>query len=118
MKIIGMGDSISVPESVSKCPICGAQIVIEFDEWEEVEASLYTASESGIHPNCITEPDIDSGDWQEWFNNHWRTPYIDWLHVEAKLLSWVNNNFRFYDAGPNAAPSDVTPEQARLWWVV
>lgn len=116
MKIIGMGDNIEVPLSVATCPICGAQVVIEFDEWEEAEEETFTASEAGIHPNCATEPDIESNDWQEWFNCHWRTPYIDWLPVEAKLFLWVRTNFRFYDA-ESTVPPDMTPEQARKWWI-
>jgi len=81
---------IAVPRSVATCPICDAEIVIDdVYEWE-----CENGKPVGISVECTTEPDIDSGEWSDWFSGHWGMPYVDWLPVENRVLKWFQQNFR------------------------
>lgn len=76
-----------IPDSIAVCPKCGALLIVEdITEWYEDG----TIPETGISFNCSTEPSIDTDEWEEWFNSHWSTPYIDWLPLQSKLTRWYN----------------------------
>lgn len=73
------------------CPICGKAVYLTgVDEWE---------TESGVilhaEYDCETEPDIDGDEWWDWHNEHYRTPYIDWLPYEQRMLAWLKARYRF-----------------------
>lgn len=93
MEIVGSDhvfDNIPIP-----CPICGQKLIWEADEWEEAEAGLWKLGETGFKPNCTTEPDIDSDEWEDWFRGHYSMPYVDWLPIEKPARDWVNDRYRF-----------------------
>ena len=94
MKTIDTDDLPDIPTRVAVCPICGASIeIVEINEWE---TETGRATDGGLHINCTTEPDFD-GDvdvWEEWQARHWSTPYIDWMLVEDRVLTWFNAHYR------------------------
>lgn len=77
-----------------KCPICGAGLLLDAGEdCEQEENGDWIAS--SIRIDCESEPDIDSPEWNEWFNWHYSQPYTDWLPLELKILKQVQRKFRF-----------------------
>lgn len=73
----------TVPRDVAVCPICSSDLWIE--DIDDLPESETIDEDCSISLGCVTEPDIDSDEWEEWFHGHWRTPYIDWLPVEQFL---------------------------------
>jgi len=76
------------------CPICGAPIVGHFEAWEKTEDGNWQGAEH-IKLDCTWEPDINSDEWEDWFESHWSTPYIDWLPLEIRLGEYINKKYRF-----------------------
>jgi len=75
------------------CPICGKKVYLTgVMEWGADDGEI-----SGVEYDCETEPDIDSSDWEGWFNGHYSMPYVDWLPWETKMLEWLNKNYRYDD---------------------
>lgn len=93
MKALNMHDRqspISVPSNVAMCPICGAPIVVaDITEWESE-----TGKPVGISVECTTEPDIDSDEWEDWHKGHYSMPYVDWLPVENRVLTWFQAQYK------------------------
>ena len=86
------GQIPTILPGVAVCPICDAPLVIEdIDEWEEETGRV---TDGGFHINCSTEPDIDDEEWNDWFDRHWSTPYIDWLPVEQLVYRWFDKRYR------------------------
>jgi hypothetical protein len=80
------------PHDVAVCPICGAGVIVgDFDEWETETGRV---TESGFHVDCVTEPDFDDPDYDDWFNSHWSMPYVDWLPLEIRLYKWFDQRYR------------------------
>lgn len=95
MKTIKDANEIVLPETFT-CPICVGKIVIsEITEWEETDDGSWQVSDTGLYINCEHEPEIGSDDWHGWMNGHWSMPYVDWLPVTERVLSWINKNYRF-----------------------
>jgi hypothetical protein len=89
-----------IPLTVAMCPICGGQIYLEIDEWEQEDDGLWSASASGVHVDCTTAPeDMHSAEWDDWFTAHWSMPYVDWLPVEQVVYKWLFGNYRFKEVG-------------------
>lgn len=86
---------IKIPPSVAVCPICGEEVVIEIEEWEQLGDGSWAVTDGGVHVDCITEPDIDSDEWDEWHDGHWNMPYVDWLPVQMKVYRWLRRHYRF-----------------------
>lgn len=101
------------PHDVAVCPICGAGVIVgDFDEWETETGAV---TECGFHIDCISEPDFDDPDYDDWLNGHWSMPYVDWLPLEVRLYRWFNARFRLRlptmrapDLG-NSAPLKIYP---------
>lgn len=75
------------------CPICGGQLTVKCgDAWEEDNGD-WIATEIDI--DCLTEPDVESDEWIQWHNWHYRQPYVDWLPIELKVLQEFQRKFRF-----------------------
>lgn len=83
-----------IPNLIGRCPICGAKLEIsDIDEWETYTGRV---TESGFHINCVTQPEIDSKDWDSWWNWHWSMPYVDWLPLTMRVYKWFDSNYRLY----------------------
>lgn len=91
-ELIGL-DNLRIPRRIASCPICEAPIEVEFDEYQKREDGTWECTRA--KPNCTTEPDIDSPEWDDWMNGHWSTPYVDWLPLEISLTKWVNQRYSF-----------------------
>lgn len=93
MKILSKSDILpEIPVDLAVCPICSEPLVIEcIDEWHTDTGRV---TESGLHITCSTEPSFESGDFDEWIDWHYSTPYIDWLPVKAKVYRWFDRRFR------------------------
>jgi len=99
---------IAVPESVAKCPICGATIVIDaIDEWEIESGEV---CDTGFSLDCAQEPPFDICSdysdaknlkafetWSEWYQAHWSQPYTDWLPLMSVVRDWFNQHYRIVD---------------------
>lgn len=117
MITLKMGEVPAIPDKF-KCPICGNKLTLEIGEWEQNDDGSWQAADS-LYVSCVSEPDIESNDWNDWFNSHFSTPYIDWLPVQERLHSWLEKNYRFAeslptkrvpDAGDSAASQALSPQ--------
>ncbi len=79
------------------CPICGAEVELEIDEYEQYKDGSWRASECGVHVDCTTAPPIGSRDWRSWFHWHWNMPYVYWLPVNERVYRWLRANYRFIE---------------------
>lgn len=77
------------------CPICGKAVNLHaITEWSATEVVT-------IEYECETEPEFDyeneeeSDNWCEWFEDHHRMPYVDWMPYENRALDWLNKNFSY-----------------------
>ena len=95
MKTVATNTNIKIPLDVAICPICGADVYVDIDEWEQNEDGTWKVSDCGVHCNCTTEPAIATDEWEEWFYGHWSMPYVDWLPVDEKVRVWLIQNYRF-----------------------
>lgn len=81
-----------IPKEVAVCPICEAHLVIEdIDEWEAVTGRV---TENGFTITCVTQPDLDDDDYEDWFRGHYAMPYVYWLSVEMKVYRWFDGHYR------------------------
>ena len=88
-----------IPKDVAICPICKARLwVAEVTGCTQEDNGDWTPDEIGIE--CDKEPRIESRKWEEWFNWHYRMPYVDWLPVHAKVEAWVKKTYKVID-GPD-----------------
>jgi hypothetical protein len=88
------GSAIKIPESVAMCPECGASVYADiFEVGLDDGATEWTVAGdgSGMHLQCEDEDD-----------NHYGSPYIDWMPLDAPVARWLNDNYDF-------APRQVTP---------
>ena len=84
-----------LPQDLFPCPICGAQLCVDPEEWETDEEGRWQLTEPGFHLECTTEPDLDGDDWEAWHRWHYAMPYGDWLPLEATVLPWINARYRW-----------------------
>ena len=79
------------PELPQPCPICGSKVYLVAVPCYETESGKALE----IEYECVTEPEIDSDDWEEWHRGHYKMPYVDWLPWEISTMEWLNNNYRY-----------------------
>lgn len=84
---------LEIPQEVAVCPICQAKLYATFDSWIEGKNGEWLARSTRL--DCETEPDIDSQEWEGWFDGHYSMPYVDWLPVDLEVTKWVNENYCF-----------------------
>jgi hypothetical protein len=87
--------TLFLPQDVFPCPICGAQLYVDADTWEEADDGGWQLADGGCHLECTTEPDLDDDDWEEWHKGHYSMPYVDWLPLELEVLPWINARYRW-----------------------
>ena len=81
-----------IPKSIAVCPICKQHLIIEdIDEWE---VGTGRVTESGLHITCVTQPDWEDDDWEDWVRGHFSMPYVDWLPVQAVVYRWFDGRYR------------------------
>ena len=77
------------------CPICGAGLLLDAGEGTELDNATGEWIATEINLECESEPDIDSGEWSEWFRWHYSMPYVDWLPIEQQILKAVRRKYHF-----------------------
>lgn len=108
--ILATDAEIQVPPGIAVCPICGANLYIEMDEWEEDGEGGWKAASPKAQ--CTTEPSIDSRKWREWHDWHYQMPYVDWLPVEMRIKAWMDKTYRF---DLHATSASEEQEKLRRW---
>lgn len=84
---------LDVPTEVAVCPYCGAALSVQFEWWQLQDDGSWAAVE--VHADCTAEPDIETGEWTEWYQQHSQMPYVYQLPVDTKVGAWVNSYYRF-----------------------
>ena len=86
--------SISIPPEIAVCGICGAEVVLDIDEYEEDDGGLWAASKCGVHVDCVTAPPIDD-------ENAWCSPLcsiIRWRSfIRQGLVVRANGSINFLE---------------------
>lgn len=91
-----LDDPLDIPADIAVCPICKALLrVEEIDEMEEIRPGEWQPA--SVKSGCTTQPEIDSPDWEDWFNGHYQMPYADWLPLEKPITEWVNRTYKFVE---------------------
>jgi hypothetical protein len=75
------------------CPYCEGDLTYRANGWEQDENNLWKADSFDM--DCSTEPDIDSDEWEDWFQQHSDMPYVYQLPVDEKVKAAINKNYRF-----------------------
>lgn len=97
---------IQLPKELAVCPICKAEVVLHsIDQLEQLRRGMWIASEVAI--GCVTEPDIESEEWEDWMAAHYSMPYVDWLPLEVAILRWVRRRYRFQELVLQQSPGPV-----------
>lgn len=97
MQTIKCDAIIKIPPEIAVCPICGAEVIIEeIDEWEQEDDGTWSAGETGVRLNCVTQPAFEDEDASDDFMaSHWSMPYVDWLPISVRVIEWLRQNYRF-----------------------
>jgi len=93
MEILKCDAILEVPKEVAVCPKCDGKLYVQFDAWEEDDDGTWYAA--FVHTECENEPEIDSEDYEEWFDWHYDMPYVDWLPIDDDVERWLKQNYRF-----------------------
>jgi hypothetical protein len=102
MKTLPANQRIDVPPQVAVCPYCDGDVPLyaECESWHQRDDGTWEAD--GIRLECTSEPELEEGcdeatedAWQDWLDAHTVMPYVYWLPVDRRVLSWINKNFRF-----------------------
>lgn len=96
-----------IPLDLFQCPICGAQVC--FVEINEYETETGKVTDTGFHISCTTEPEFDDPDYDDWLNNHFSMPYVDWLPLEVRVYKWLSAGFRLRLPTSCAADGAIAP---------
>jgi len=95
LTLLDPNKSFPIPPDVELCPICRQALVAAFDEWIELADHTWQVSDGGMKLTCVTEPTFGQLDWFDFIDTHYAMPYVDWAPVEAKILAWINERYRF-----------------------
>ena len=93
-----IGSFIIVPQDKefkfkNLCPYCKGKLTYTCNSWEQDDKGLWMAE--GFNMVCETEPEIDSEDWEDWFQSHCEMPYVYQLPVDERVKDFINNKYRF-----------------------
>ena len=77
----------------TKCPYCNKNLICSIDGMIEDDEGRWMAD--SILMDCETEPDIDSDEWEKWFDLHSDMTDVYMLPVMERALSDINSNYRF-----------------------
>ncbi len=87
---------LSVPARVAHCPICASVIVIdEVQDWiESPSGHMILGEHATVSVDCVSVPDIDDPDFDDFMRSHWSNPYTDWLPVQQIVAPWLRHWLR------------------------
>jgi hypothetical protein len=92
--LIAPSAEIAVPMEVAVCPICGSHLTAQMEAWTQRDDGTWGPGETPSL-QCPTEPDLDSNEWDDWFDGHYAMPYVDWLPVAERVQKWIDQQFDF-----------------------
>jgi len=75
------------------CPYCNSDIVVKAEGWTQDDNGFWFADTLDV--NCISEPDIDHPDYEDFINSHTYQPYEYWHPIVEKIKSFLYKNYRF-----------------------
>ena len=75
------------------CPYCGEDLYYTAEGWEQEDDGTWTAN--SLSPECVSEPPIDSDDWEDWFSSHSDMPYVYQMPVDNQVQEYINRHYRF-----------------------
>lgn len=89
---------INIPTEAFKCPICDEALYIsEIDEWSKDDGENIVPEHFSI--DCVSMPDFEDPEWEDWHKWHYSMPYVDWLPLEEPIKKWLMDNFEFIESG-------------------
>ncbi len=83
---------LTVPANIAVCPICGDRIMIdEIEDWSEkgIGEQLVIDEHTTVSVDCVSAPDIDDDEFDDFMARHWQSPYADWMPVQAVVTKWL-----------------------------
>ena len=91
------------------CPYCGDRVV--------ATATAFHKAPDGwkcdeVDANCESEPDIDSPEWEDWFDGHSRDVYEILEPHSRRLVNRINREYRFALDRPNPKVSGCAAGEA------
>ena len=78
---------VAIPPEVAICPICAARIEV-FGVDDTLDSGV-VGEDSSPYIGCVSEPDIESPDFNDHMLGHYSMPYVDWMPVQAVVLRWL-----------------------------
>lgn len=103
-KVITEMQEMPISATLAKCPYCGGELLATVEAWTERPDGYWDADSVDLH--CVTEPDIDSMEWEVWNEEHSFMPYVEMLPVCQKVLRWIKENYRFDMNQQQPAPGE------------
>lgn len=76
-----------------KCPYCGADLRGKATAWEKRSNHTWQATE--IEMDCVTMPDFESDEYDEWIKVHTNMPYVYWHPVISDILCHIQLYYSF-----------------------
>lgn len=93
MQLLDPDKTLEIPPEIAVCPYCGTKLTANFTGWTQNDDGSWSADSMDLV--CETGPDIDSEDWDFWFESHSDLPYVYLLPVEERIKAWLNERYRF-----------------------
>lgn len=88
-------EPIRVPAQIAVCPYCNAELIVGIDEFSQEKPQEWKAS--SVCVQCLSEPDLDSPEWDYWLAQHSVMPYVYQLPVDLKVIDWLNHTYTFME---------------------
>ena len=82
-------EGIDVPRAVATCPYCDASLFVQANGWD-LEPTRWEVATAQV--DCTAEPDIDTDEWNDWWNAHRHMPYVYQLPVDEKVMRWLRTS--------------------------
>jgi hypothetical protein len=75
------------------CPYCKGDLTYRANGWEKDDNDLWMADSFDM--DCETMPELDSEEWEDWFQSHCEMPYVYQLPVDEAVKKYINKKYRF-----------------------
>jgi hypothetical protein len=75
------------------CPYCSGDLVYEATGWDRHPSKTFWKV-TELQSTCSNEPNIDSDEWEHWFQLHSDMPYVHQLPVDEKVKDFINRTYR------------------------
>lgn len=79
-----------MPRRVAVCPYCHASLEFQATSWDEGGDGRWRVDSGDT--TCTAEPDIDSDEWNDWWEHHRQMPYVYQLPVDERVREWARRS--------------------------